>query len=50
MPKTGIKMPQELHQAMLEGKIAKAWKVFTLEPLLRREDGHEEVATGLKPN
>ena len=26
IPKTGIKMPQELHQAMIEGKIADAWR------------------------
>lgn len=26
IPKTGIKMPQELHQAMIEGKIVDAWR------------------------
>ena len=47
--KTGIKMPQELHQAIIAGKIADAWRAFALNPILQREAVEEEDAAGLQP-
>ena len=40
-----IKMPQDLHRAIMEGKIEKAWKTFAMNPILNLEERYVEEQT-----
>lgn len=41
---SGIKMPQELHQAIVAGKLKEAWQHFAVHPMLtRQEEGDDEM-------